>query len=104
MMTGTWRWGIIAGAVPSDFNNIDEARATVVGKEDAASEDASYASLAETVLSVCSQVDFSEWAIVEGVQDTRSTYVEVLLSHLAQLYAINIFTRAQAHTRTRIYT
>lgn len=56
---------------------IDEAEPSVVGTENTASADASYASLlVESMRSVCSHVDFFYWAPVASAQGTRSIVQE----------------------------
>lgn len=45
-----------ASAAPSGSSSLDEGRPSIVEAEDVASEDASYASLVETALSLCLQV------------------------------------------------
>lgn len=81
-----------------DSSTVDAGAPGTVGLHNAASEDTSYASLVETELSVCSQVDVFDGAPVEGVQGTRSMYVRVRC-RLARFYAT---VKKQIHRHTHI--
>lgn len=76
------RRGMTASAVLPDSSSIDEGEPSIVGMEDAASEDDPHANLVESGLSSCSQVYLLDWAPVAGAQGVRSTYLGVRLSRL----------------------
>lgn len=62
-------------AAPSGLSAIDAEAPSTVGIDDTAIEDALCASVVETVLSVCLQVDLFNWMPVENAQGTLSTYI-----------------------------
>lgn len=72
---------------------------SVGGTGDASGEDAPYASLVETALSVYLQLDhtyLTERPLRMSKVYTRSTYVEMRFDRFVWLYAMNIYTHARA--------